>query len=90
MIHSTMPKPKRKPVPTPGSWGEKFLAGLDQIETDARAAGANMSVVCKKAGISRAGPVRWRNKIPTTIQIMDRMADVTAKLLAKSLQQPKT
>ncbi len=81
-----MPKPRRKTPPAPGSFGEAFLAKLNQIETDAHTAGANMTVICKKAGISRAGPVRWRNKIPTTVQIMDRMADVAAKLLAKSQQ----
>lgn len=79
-----MSKAKRKSLPAPGSMSEVFLAKLDQIENDAKAAGANMTIICKKAGISRAGPVRWRNKIPHTIKLMDDMAAEAAKLLARS------
>jgi hypothetical protein len=67
----------------PGPFDKAFRAQLDKIEEDAKAIGANMTIVCKAAGVSRAGPVRWRNDVPTTIKLMDRMAMIVDKLAQK-------
>lgn len=60
------------------TFGEVFRERLDQVEEGAKAAGINMTVVCKDAGISRATPDRWRRKLPKTIEIVDKMEKVVA------------
>lgn len=61
------------------TFGEVFQARIDQIVKDAQAAGTNLTVVCKGAGISRATPDRWRRKLPKTIEIIDKMEKVVAE-----------
>jgi hypothetical protein len=67
-----------------GPFGELFIARLDEIERDGKALGINLTVICKEANVSRAGPVRWRIKVPATIKLMDRMARVVERYKAKS------
>lgn len=64
------------------TFGEVFRDRLDKVEAAAKAAGINMTVVCKEAGISRATPDRWRRKLPKTIDIIDKMEKVVAKYKA--------
>jgi hypothetical protein len=66
-------------------FGDVFRARINKIDRDAQAAGINMTVVCKEAGISRATPDRWRRDLPKTIKIIDTMEKVVAlHSLAKS------
>jgi transposase-like protein len=64
------------------TFGEVFRDRLDKVEAAAKAAGINMTVVCKEAGISRATPDRWRRKLPKTAEIIDKMEKVVAKYKA--------
>jgi hypothetical protein len=78
------PARKRKSASyPPGSFSEVFRLRLEKIESDAKAVGANLTIVCKIAKISRAGPTRWRNDIPMTIKVMDKMERAVKKLAEK-------
>jgi hypothetical protein len=80
----------RKPAtPAADSFETAFRTRLDKIEEDAKAIGANMTIVCKQAGVSRAGPVRWRNEVPHTIKLMDRLSAVVEKLTQKKAAKTK-
>lgn len=65
--------------PTKLAFGKVFHDRIDRIVGDAKAAGVNLTVVCKDAGISRATPDRWRRKLPKTIAIIERMEQVVAE-----------
>jgi hypothetical protein len=84
-----MNKSKTRKAPAAGSLEEIFNTRLDAIEEDAKAAGANMTIVCKLARISRAGPVRWRRDVPLTIKLIDRMSGVVEKLTQKKASKFK-
>ena len=51
-----------------GPLGREFQNMLDQLEARIAQKGLNMTVVCTEAGIARANPVRWRQRLPNTIQ----------------------
>ena len=68
---------------TLGPFATTFLAQLDKIEEEAKAMGLNMTVICRGARVSRAGPVRWRRRVPRTIALIDRMAAVVEKHKAR-------
>lgn len=61
------------------TFGEVFRERIDKVVEDAKAAGINLTVVCKGAGVSRATPDRWRRKLPKTIEIVDKMEKVVAE-----------
>jgi hypothetical protein len=84
-----MKKRKKKSL-EPGSFGEVFRLRLEKIEADAKAAGANFTIVCKLARISRAGPVRWTNSLPQTIKIVDKMERVVKRLAEKAKQKAES
>lgn len=75
---------RRRSPPPPGSLSEHYLQRLDQIEDRAKAVGQNMTTVCKAAKISRAGPVRWRRKVPLSIVIIDKLTKVVEKFEEKT------
>lgn len=55
----------------------EFERRLDEIETRAKAAGSNITQICKKSGIARATYERWRHRAPQTIAKVDElMAEV--------------
>jgi hypothetical protein len=72
--HTRMYSHKRQP-----SFGELFLARLQELEEEAKLCGLNMTVICKEAGISRASPDRWRRELPKTILLMETMEEIVAK-----------
>lgn len=84
-----MTKTRKKHKHVPGAFDKAFRDALNKIEEDAKAIGANMTVVCKLAGVGRASPVRWRNDVPKTIQLLDRMAAVVEKLTQKKAAKAK-
>lgn len=61
------------------SFGEVFRERLENIDKSAQAAGINMTVVCKEAGVSRATPDRWKRNLPKTVEIVDMMESVVEK-----------
>ena len=66
----------REPQAKKETFGEVFLARLDKIVEDANAAGINLTIVCARAGISRATPDRWRRELPKTIETLEAMEKV--------------
>jgi hypothetical protein len=80
---------KKKYTHVPGPFDRAFRAQLDKIEEGAKSIGANMTIVCRQAGVSRAGPVRWRNDVPNTIKLLDRMSAVVEKLTQKKAAKGK-
>lgn len=60
-------------------FSELFLKELDDIEDRAQKAGLTITGVCRKAGVSRATPDRWRGEVPNTIAIMDKMKAVVVE-----------
>jgi len=60
-----------------------FRDRLDEIERDALAHGSSMSEICEGAKISRATPYRWFKRPPKTIEIIDVMEKVLAKIKKK-------
>lgn len=55
-----------------------FNDTISQLEQDAKAAGSNMTEVCREAGISRTTPDRWKAKPPATVAIMANLQGIVA------------
>lgn len=60
-----------------------FKEALDQLERDAKAAGSNMTAVCREAGVSRTTPDRWRENPPATVATLGKLQEVVAEKAAK-------
>lgn len=59
-------------------FSDVFKERVDEMERRARAIGMSLTAVCRKAGISRATPDRWRHVTPHTIALLDKMEEVVA------------
>jgi len=62
------------------TFSEAFKAKLADIERRAKAAGSNMTQVCKNTGIARVTFERWGNRPPQTIAKMDELEAEVARL----------
>lgn len=62
---------------------EIFNERLDAIEAEANAHGLTMTDICRKSGISRATPDRWRKKPPKTVALLDEMEAILVRLKTK-------
>lgn len=60
-----------------------FNEALSKLEADAKAAGTNITAVCREAGVSRTTPDRWKEKTPATIATLKKLQDVVAEKVAK-------
>lgn len=60
-----------------------FRDSLDELQADAKAAGMNLTTVCKAAGVARATPDRWRQNPPKTIRVLAKMQDTVASRAAE-------
>lgn len=60
-----------------------FRESLDELQEDAKAAGMNLTSVCKEAGVARATPDRWRQNTPKTIRVLAKMQDTVAARAAE-------
>jgi hypothetical protein len=60
-------------------FGELFLSRLEELESEAKECGLNITAICKEAGISRASPDRWRKELPKTIHLIEKMESIVAK-----------
>ncbi len=49
------------------------------MEDAAKAKGLNLTIVCKKLGISRATPDRWKRETPKTIELLQQMEEFVNK-----------
>ena len=61
-----------------------FNDALSQLEADAKAAGSNLTEVCREAGVSRTTPDRWKEKPPATIVTLKKLQDVVAEKSKKA------
>lgn len=59
------------------TFSELFKERLASIEERAKAAGSNMTRVCKATGVARATYERWNHRAPQTVAKVDElMAEV--------------
>lgn len=59
------------------TFSDAFAEKLEEIERRAKAAGSNMTQVCKATGVARATYERWGHRPPQTIAKVDElMAEV--------------
>lgn len=82
-----MAKSKRKSPVRAGSFSEAFYSRLDKINERLKAGGSNMTVLCRRLKISRADPVRWRNAVPHTIALIDRMEREVDRIIEKAQEK---
>lgn len=61
---------------------ESFSTRLRELEARAKAAGSNLTQVCKKSGIARATVERWMDRPPQTITKFDEIEAVVSQLEA--------
>ena len=64
------------------SFDKDFLAKLAQIEERAKRAGSSMTDLCRRNGIARSTPDRWRKAIPKTVQIVADLEEVLKEVEA--------
>lgn len=55
------------------TFADNFSERLRAIEARAKAAGSNMTQVCKRSGIARATVERWAGRPPQTITKVDEL-----------------
>ena len=65
--------------PNKENFTEVFKQRFAALEKEAREVGLNLTVICKRAGISRATPDRWKREIPKTIEILGEMERILAE-----------
>lgn len=59
------------------SFSEEFSARLKDLERRAKAAGSNITQICKRSGVSRATYERWCFRPPQTVaKVNDLEAEV--------------
>lgn len=62
------------------SFSAAFSDALKNIEARAKAAGSNMTQVCKKTGVARATYERWRQRPPQTVAKVDELIEEVERL----------
>lgn len=55
------------------TFSEEFAARLKSLEQRAKAAGSNITQVCKRSGVSRATFERWVFRPPQTVVKLDEL-----------------
>ncbi len=63
----------RGKAPAEGSFEEAFYERVDKIVQRGKAVGLTITDICVQSGVARATPDRWREKIPLTITLVDKM-----------------
>lgn len=66
------------------TFSQSFAERLASLEGRAKAAGSNMTQVCKKTGVARATYERWRQRAPQTIAKVDELESFVAGLEAEA------
>lgn len=62
-----------------GSFSREFLDRLNSIEARGKACGLTLTHICRESSVARATPDRWRNKLPLTIELIDKMGAVVTE-----------
>lgn len=68
-----------KPANKTPTYVDEFKARVAKLETDANAAGTNLTEICREAGVSRATPDRWRKKPPKTVTLIAKLETIVKK-----------
>lgn len=66
------------------SFSAAFTEKLKEIERRAKAAGSNMTQVCKTTGVARATFERWRHRPPQTVAKVDDLEREVERLEAEA------
>lgn len=59
---------------------DQMQKGLRDMEARAKAAGSNMTQVCKNTGVARVTYERWKQRPPKTVQLYDTLEAEVARL----------
>jgi precorrin-6x reductase len=62
------------------TFAQDFQRRIREIEARAKAAGSNITQVCKRTGIARVTYERWRNLAPQTIRKLDELEAEVVRL----------
>lgn len=62
------------------SLSEQMQQGLRDMEARAKAAGSNMTQVCKNTGVARVTYERWKQRPPKTVQLYDTLEAEVSRL----------
>lgn len=65
------------------TFSENFRSTLAEIESRAAALGENWTTLCKRAGISRTTPDRWKKSDPATVRAVTSVQKILSELEAK-------
>jgi len=58
------------------SFQAMFMERLDEIESRAKKVGLTMTDLCRRSGVARATPDRWRSRPPKSVELVDDLEDV--------------
>lgn len=62
------------------SFTEDMKSRLESIERRAKAAGSNITQVCKRSGIARPTYERWMQRAPQTVTKVDELEAAVAEI----------
>lgn len=62
------------------TFAAEMQARLSAIEARAKAAGTNMTQVCRRSGVARATVDRWLERVPQTVTKVDELEQAVAEL----------
>lgn len=62
------------------TFAQEMADRLADMEKRAKAAGSNMTQVCKATGVARVTYERWRQRAPQTIKKLDELEAEVARL----------
>lgn len=64
------------PILTDMTFSENFRSALADIEARAAAVGENWTTLCRRAGISRTTPDRWKKSDPATVRAVSKVQEI--------------
>lgn len=70
-------------TPQPPPFDEVFRQAINDLEASAKAAGSNMTEVCREAQISRTTPDRWKQRPPATVALVAKLQKIVADKAAE-------
>lgn len=65
------------------TFAAELQSRMQSIESRAKAAGSNLTQLCKKTGIARATVERWRYRAPQSVSKVDELEAEVARLEAE-------
>lgn len=68
---------------------DEFRDALEGIESGAREAGSSLTTICRRAGISRTTPDRWRANVPATVALVARLQDEVERVKAEKRESER-